>query len=610
MSGFIAIINTDGTPVSNNLIEKLTASLGFRGPDKQQVWVDGTVGLGHTLFRTTDESNFENQPATLEGNVWIVGCIRIDARKDLLQKLGMATKIKLEQTPDSELVLHAYRRWGEKCLGYLIGDFSFVLWDIQSKKLICARDQFGMRQLYYAHTGNHFIISNSLHCLLQHPSITTRLDDRAMGGFLLFGDHTWLNKSWTAYADVTSLPPAHYLEFHNNRKTVRRYWNIPENIPKINYRNENDYIDHFLEIFKQTINDRLRTDHVTISMSGGIDSTAIAAMLHEIKKDGGRDLHLSAVTIFYNDLYKCRERHYANLAALRLRLQTHFIDGDQFSFLSQSIPTTRPLEISQPGLWLHTLRKISTLGNINITGAAADNLLSYPSGFRSLKSKNPYTMLLMILRLKRRYGKLPSLGTGLLGKIKMGWNGHDGSSVSAYPYPSWISHDFEKKMCLKEQWEEEWDFRQQSPTFRSRSSLLRDSLLHPDWNLDDVLMTSNFTLAEQRDPYLDIRMVNFVLSLPPFPWLFDKHILRKAMETKLPVEVINRPKTPLGMPDNLALKLRETKGVDNRVTHPDLLQFVERSKLPKLCDGTGDSASTYVDLRPTHLNRWLHDSIR
>ncbi|HEY6131292.1 MAG TPA: hypothetical protein VIV27_04700, partial [Halioglobus sp.] len=83
MSGFIAIVNTDGTPIDRNLLETLTTSLHFRGPDRQQLWIDGAVGFGHTLFRTTDEARHENQPASVDGQVWITGCIRVDAREEL-----------------------------------------------------------------------------------------------------------------------------------------------------------------------------------------------------------------------------------------------------------------------------------------------------------------------------------------------------------------------------------------------------------------------------------------------------------------------------------------------------------------------------------------------
>jgi len=195
MSGFIAIVNTDGNPVDPDLLGRLTSSLRFRGPDRLKVWSEGQVGLGHTLFKTTDEAEFEHMPSSLEGDVWITGMVRIDARQALINKLGLHSKIRLDHTPDSALILYAYRKWGEKCLEHLMGDFAFVLWDRSQQKLICAKDHFGTRQLCYAWVGSSFLVSNSLHCLQQHPAISRQLNDKAIGGFLLFGDHTWLDKN-------------------------------------------------------------------------------------------------------------------------------------------------------------------------------------------------------------------------------------------------------------------------------------------------------------------------------------------------------------------------------------------------------------------------------
>jgi len=216
MSGFVVVFNTDGSPVSHELLEKLTASLQFKGPDSQKVWADGPVGLGHTLFRTTNESKYESQPASLDGKTWITGCIRIDSRKELVSRLGLANKIKLDQTPDPELVLHAYRKWGERCTEYLLGDFAFAIWDKDRAKLFCARDHFGTRQLYYAKVRAGIIISNSLFCLHQHPAISKQLNEQAVADFLLMGDHMWMDQTQTAFADIQALLPAHLLVAKNS----------------------------------------------------------------------------------------------------------------------------------------------------------------------------------------------------------------------------------------------------------------------------------------------------------------------------------------------------------------------------------------------------------
>ena len=122
MGGFVAIVNTDGTPFDRELLESLTDTLRFRGPDRQQIWIDGNVGLGQALFKTTDEAEFEAQPASLEGDIWITGSARIDARQELLNKLGLQSEIRLEKTPDSTLILHADRAWGERCVEHLLLD--------------------------------------------------------------------------------------------------------------------------------------------------------------------------------------------------------------------------------------------------------------------------------------------------------------------------------------------------------------------------------------------------------------------------------------------------------------------------------------------------------
>ena len=158
---------------------------------------------------------------------------------------------------------------------------------------------------------------------------------------------------------------------------------------------------------------------------------------------------------------------------------------------------------------------------------------------------------------------------------------------------------------MKEWWTEEWTSPQRPFALRSRQSLLHDSLVKPDWCVDDIVMKSDFTLPEQRDPFLDQRMIEFVLSLPALPWLFNKHILRRAMEEKLPSEVIERPKTPLGMLQHSLLKLPETEWVDEWQSLPELQQYVERSRIPRLVEGSCEPVSSYVNLRPLILNRWL-----
>src|SRR4051812_19535812 len=102
MSGIVGIINVDGAPVDRLLLQQMTESMAFRGPDAQETWADGHVGFGHTLLRTTVESAGENQPCSLDGKVWITADARIDDRATLIDKLAGHGRQATLAVPDVE----------------------------------------------------------------------------------------------------------------------------------------------------------------------------------------------------------------------------------------------------------------------------------------------------------------------------------------------------------------------------------------------------------------------------------------------------------------------------------------------------------------------------
>src|SRR5206468_7575968 len=173
-------------PVDHGVLRRLTGFMSFRGPDAQETWVDDNVGFGHTLLRTTEESEREHQPFTLDGRVWIVSDARVDAQADLIGKLASHGEYVERGAPDVELLLRAYRTWGERCVDHLLGDFAFAVWDGPRKRLFCARDHLGVKPFFYAHLGETVIVSNTLDCIRQHPAVSDKLNDLAIADFLLF----------------------------------------------------------------------------------------------------------------------------------------------------------------------------------------------------------------------------------------------------------------------------------------------------------------------------------------------------------------------------------------------------------------------------------------
>ena len=138
MSGIVGIVNLDGAPVDRPLLEKMADFMALRGPDARGIWVGGHIGFGHTLLRTTGESENEKQPCSLDGRVWITADARVDGRDDLVLLLAAKGRDDLKNATDPELILHAYQAWGESCVEHLLGDFAFAIWDGHRRRLFCA----------------------------------------------------------------------------------------------------------------------------------------------------------------------------------------------------------------------------------------------------------------------------------------------------------------------------------------------------------------------------------------------------------------------------------------------------------------------------------------
>jgi len=602
MSGFIAIINTDGAPVDRTLLEGLTSSLATRGPDRQQVWTDGVAGLGHSLFATTDEARHENQPASLDGKTWICGCIRIDARNELLHKLGLQREIRLADIPDSHLVLHAYRAWGERCLDQLLGDFSFSLWDSPQRKLLCARDRFGLRQLCYARTNRTLIVSNSIDCLRKHPAVSDRLCNEAIGDFLLFGDHRWGDRSLTAFADIRTVPPAHCLVLQDTRINIRRYWDIAIDMPLLRYRDESEYLEHFGHVFNDAVSDRLRGNTAVISLSGGMDSASIAAMIVARPDTLDPSPGLDAVTVLHDSIHPSDERYYAELVSRHLELSSQHIDGGSYPLLNPYIQTTCPLELYQPKLWLDMEKYEPARGRVMLTGDGGDEVFAFSSARKALDDVGALEVLASVVQLRRLYASTPTLGTGLMA-LKDRLLDRSGTATLPYPYPQWINPDFEREFNLKQRWSLYWSqWRSKPASGLPRHPQIARAMLTPDWNNDDIYMNSGCTLMEQRCPFLDPRLVDLMMSLPALPWLFNKHLLRRYMANRLPQEILARAKTLLGA-------LHVSMLTDNRLEkfQPAAMTalYIDQRWMDTLPTGAGSVAESYVNLRPTLLNRWL-----
>ncbi|MCO4846164.1 MAG: hypothetical protein KC427_09115 [Sulfurovum sp.] len=286
MSGIFGIFNRNGNAVDKQIVETMLEATSYWEPDESGTWINGPVVLGHTMLWNTPESKYEHLP--LEKDVLVLTMdARIDNREELARDLELPNR-PLEEVGDSEFILAAYVKWGEACPKYLVGDFAFAIWDEKKQQLFCARDHVGVKQFYYHLKDDLFVFGNDLKGLVHHPDISKDINDEAVANYIV--NDQLLSSTMTFFENIKKLPPAHTLTITNLGMDEKCYWKL-EDAPKIKLPNAEAYAKKLRELLEQAVHDRMRSDYpITSHLSGGIDSSSIAAIAARKLKDKGQKL--------------------------------------------------------------------------------------------------------------------------------------------------------------------------------------------------------------------------------------------------------------------------------------------------------------------------------
>lgn len=253
-----------------------------RGPDRAGTWLSDDVGLGHTLLATTPEAVLEKLPLEHpESGCVITGDIRLDNREDLLTALSLRERRR--DAGDAEIVLHAYLRWGASCVERLLGDFAFAVWDPRAHELVCARDQMGMRSLYFHHSPRQlFAFATDQRAIHVLPRTPYRINEARIADFLVEGLEG-VDKTSTWFHEVFRLPPAHLLTVDGAGLEKRKYWKLTVD-DELRLPSSEDYDEAFLEVFRPAVKRRLRTvGPPACTLSGGIDSSTVSAVARRLR---------------------------------------------------------------------------------------------------------------------------------------------------------------------------------------------------------------------------------------------------------------------------------------------------------------------------------------
>lgn len=593
MSGILALLRTDGAPVEPQLAQRLTASMTLRGPDAQETWCGGRIALGHTLLRTTYEAAGEHQPLSLDGHVWIVADGRVDARRDLARAIGGETESTLLKAPDVELLLRAYLKWGDACVDHLLGDFAFAIWDGPRQRLFCARDHMGVKPFYYASVGQWLLVSSTIDALRRHPAVSDRLNDLAIADFLMFGFNQ--EHATTSFHDIQRLPPAHTLTWSAEGPAIRRYWTLPIEEP-VYYRKDDEYVDEFRALVREAVDDRLRTQSVSVFMSGGLDSSMLAATAQEVLRGGVNADPVQAFTFVYDSLIPDQERKYASMVAEHLGIPIrYYVQDERLGWHPPRVEFPEPyLPPADSEPESRCYGDMAAHSRVALYGEGPDNALLYE--WRThlkwlLRQKRWGRLLLDVGKHLAAHRRIPLVPT-----IPRMLRERQEREALEPACPACLSPDLVKRLSLNERWRLQNAMPGSAHPNRPRGHA---SLLTAQWQSLFETYEPAYTqnALEVRHPYVDTRVLRFMLSVPAFPWCRAKYLLRRAMVGMVPEHIRQRPKQ--GLAADPFLEQSRRVGLPSVRLNEAVAAYGSSESIP----GSSPSA-VYAILRFGELSRW------
>ncbi len=306
MSGIVGIFCRDVNEAPRGEVVPMLEAIAHRGPDGSRWLHRGRVELGNCMLHTTPESLQEDLPRfDPRRKLAIAADARIDNRSALVRALRLREGGSAATITDSDLILRAYERWGEDCVSHLVGDFVFAIWDESNQRLFCARDHLGVKPFYYHISDRHFLFGSEIKSVVAHDAVDERLFEQRLLDYLV----NIKDQESTLYKEVYRLRPGHTITVTPDRAARRRYWKL-EPPPQGETSSDADAVQRFRSLFEEAVRCRLRSAFpISSQLSGGLDSSFVTAVAHRfLRERGGGPLH--TVSLVFGAVTACDETDY------------------------------------------------------------------------------------------------------------------------------------------------------------------------------------------------------------------------------------------------------------------------------------------------------------
>lgn len=545
----------------------MNGALVHRGPDDQGCYFSGSVGLAMRRLCIIDIKGGRQPMSNEDRSVWIVFNGEIYNYLELRNGLKRCGH-RFATSSDTEAIIHAYEEWGESCVGHLRGMFAFAIHDRRTGTiersgpdgcLFLARDRLGVKPLYYAQVGHTILFASELKAILSSRLVSRELNKRSLARYLQWG---FVPEPETMFEGVSLLPAGHCLIIDVQDVHVKRYW--PGKISPSPLKTVPEVVGRLRERLADAVRAEMVADvPVGAFLSGGLDSSAIVALMAPHAKDRLRTFSISFDEVAYNEtpfmktiaqLYGT-DHHDCRVTAQDAQQNVgHFI-------ASMDQPTI-------DGLNTYFVSKFTRESGIKValSGLGGDELFGgYPSFHQlprfaiAMRLGHSIRGLLPIARIITRRNR----SDGLLRKIYEGLS-TDGSIPALYAIrrglfmsdllSRLLTPGFRENLRLPDA-VSETQFLATIPegvhTHWGITNWLEMELYMGNQLLRDTDCMSMAHSLEVRVPFLDCQLVDYVTSLPDE---FKRHghlpkpLLKRAMEKLLPSEILQRKKATFSFP--------------------------------------------------------------
>lgn len=548
MCGIAGIISPDPAQVNAQQLKQMTDAIAHRGPEGDSSWFNeaNTAGLGHRRLSIIDLTTAASQPmhyrhCTIVYNGEIYNYIEL---KEELMKMGFSFSTQ----SDTEVILVAYLAWGAKCLDRFDGMFAFAIWDAKANKLFAARDRFGEKPFYYKRIDDGLFFASEMKSFYA-AGFKRRMNEKMLLLFLTNGfTDTAADASVTFDTQISQLPPAHFMmhELRGDKVAfkIERYWELDDRSP-VGW-SEEESVDLLSIFLRSSIKLRFRSDvPVGTSLSGGLDSSSIAAYASKIKTNSNSYKCFSAVFPGFEKDESAYSKLVAQWCGLEQFVTTPGADDllkdmQQFLYMQEEPVGSASVYAQYKVYELAKQHGVTVL----LDGQGADELLAgYPKYFnwylQELIKEKPGSLRAELAAIRENYAE-----------VEWGWKNHLASYL-----PGQTAKQLKKRVMNKIKSDENIsaEFREAntdaSLVLKPAVSSLNDILYFNTCKtgLPELLRYADRnSMAHSRElrlPFLSHELVQFCFMLPFVFKInegYTKWILRKRMERELPEQIVWR----------------------------------------------------------------------